>query len=135
MMCITFGFGAVEDGKGTVGIDPSCTTHCSPTFTTLAVPTANVVATVVGAVVVVAVVGETVEVTVGAVFEVDAAVVMVATVVEPAITAVDANVVGSDLALLVEHDEIMTRVAANAQRARTFRPIRPDHQSTEATAE
>ena len=135
-MCITFGFGAVEDGKGTVGIGPSCTTHCSPTFTTLAVPTANVVATVV-ALAVVAVVGATVEVTVGAVVdegaEVDATVAVVATA---DITDEDgANVVGSTLVLLVEQDEASAVMAAIAQRARTFRPIRPDHQSTEATAE
>jgi hypothetical protein len=137
--CITFGFGAVEEGKGTVGIGPSCTTHCSPTFTTLALPTANVVATVVGAVVVVAFAGATVAVTVGAVVDVaaavDAAVVMVAKVVKPPITAVGANVVGSDLRLLVEHDEMTAVIATNAKTARTFRPITPDHQSTEARAE
>lgn len=135
MMCITFGFGAVEDGRGTVGIGPSCTTHCSPTFTTLAVPTTNVVARVV-VLAVVAVVGATVAVTVRPVVDEGAEVVVTVAVVATAVTTDEdgANVVGSTLVLLVEQ-EASAVIAAIAQRARTFRPIRPDHQSTEATAE
>ena len=134
-MCITFGFGAVEDGRGTVGIGPSCTTHCSPTFTTLAEPTANAVATVV--VLSTVAVCATVGVTVGAVVDEGAEVVVTVAVVATAVTTDEdgANVVGSTLVLLVEQDEASAVMAAIAQRARTFRPIRPDHQSTEATAE